>query len=274
MAPTGEPLLAAAPRQATVQDPPQAAVSPHGARLELFLILATDVLVLTAVCVVARSFTLTAVNAVVAVLTWRVRGLYSHRIALSVLDDLPELAVGVLVGLAPGVAAALVVPTGLVGGTGVLRVACSLLAAVALGRMVSYAIILHLRRRGRISYPTVLIGEGPAARSLVRRIDTHPESGLRIVGTLADHGGRASGLPLLGGAGDLSAVVRAQHVSNIVVGYGGITSSDLVDVLRTADSANLEIHVVPRLFELSTHRGSDDHIWGLPLVRLRAPAKG
>jgi exopolysaccharide biosynthesis polyprenyl glycosylphosphotransferase len=207
-----------------------------------------------------------------AVLTWRARGLYTHRIALSVLDDLPELAIGVLVGLAPGVAAALVVPTGLVGGTGILTVAASVLAVVAVGRLVSYGIILRLRRRGRIFYPTLLIGVGPAAKSLLRRIETHPESGLHIVGTIADQRREVPHIPLLGGADDLPEVVGEQHVSNIVVGYGGISASDLVDVLRTADRANLEIHVVPRLFELSTRRGSDDHIWGLPLVRLREPA--
>ena len=252
--------------------PPETDARPLCARLDISLVAAVDLILLVGLCLVATSLTLTAVTAAGAVLTWRARGLYTHRIALSVLDDLPELAIGVLVGLAPGVAAALVVPTGLVGGTGALRVAASVLGVVALGRLVSYGIILRLRRRGQITYPTLLIGVGPAAQSLLQRIETHPESGLHIVGTLADQGGVATGLPLLGGAADLSDVVGEQHVSNIVVGYGGISSSDLVDVLRTADRANLEIHVVPRLFELSTRRGSDDHIWGLPLVRLREPA--
>ena len=267
----GSVLVAERP-EAGPHTAPEADVRPHGARLELVLVAAVDLTLLALLCLVATSLTLTAVTAAGAVVTWRARGLYTHRIALSVLDDLPELAIGVLVGLAPGVAAALVVPTGLVGGTGALRVAASVLGVVAVGRLVSYGIILRLRRRGQITYPTLLIGVGPAAQSLLQRIETHPESGLHIVGTLADQGGVATGLPLLGGAADLSTVVGEQHVSNIVVGYGGISSSDLVDVLRTADRANLEIHVVPRLFELSTRRGSDDHIWGLPLVRLREPA--
>jgi exopolysaccharide biosynthesis polyprenyl glycosylphosphotransferase len=258
--------------RATERTRTSAELPPHGARFELALVAATDLTLLVGLCLVASSLTLTAVTAVGAVLTWRARGLYTHRIALSVLDDLPELAIGVLVGLAPGVAAALVVPTGLVGGTGALTVAASVLTVVAIGRLASYGVILRLRRRGRILYPTLLIGVGPAAKSLLERIETHPESGLHIVGTIADQRGEAPGLPLLGGAGDLSDVVGEKHVSNIVVGYGGISSSDLVDVLRTADRANLEIHVVPRLFELSTRRGSDDHIWGLPLVRLREPA--
>ena len=247
-------------------------VPTNSGRAEAALVLTTDVALLVLLCFTASSVTLTAVTGAVAVAAWQARGLYSHRIALSVLDDLPTLAVGVLVGLAPGVAAALVVPTGLVGGTGALRVAGSVLGVVALGRVVSYGIILHLRRTGRVAYPTVLISAGHAATSLAERITTHPESGLHIMGIVSNQAGRAADLPLLGGSADLSSIVQSQHISNIVIGYGGISSTELVDVLRTADQANLEIHVVPRLFELATRRGSDDHIWGLPLVRLRAPA--
>ena len=272
--PPSLPVLAPVERVGdNADDLAHAEIRPHGARFELTLLLVTDLVALVALCSVARSLTLTAVTSAVAVATWRARGLYSHRISLSVLDDLPELGVGVLVGLAPGLAAALMVPTGLVGATAALQVATSVLGAVALGRFASYGVILRLRARGAVSYPTVLITSGGAADSLVDRIATHPESGLRIVGTIANHGGRTRGLPLLGPSADLSAIVREQHISNVVIGYGGISSGDLVDVLRRADWANLEIHVVPRLFELSTRRGTDDHIWGLPLVRLRAPAR-
>ena len=270
--PGGQSVGVGAPaRDATKRRSPSAS-GRHPARVEVTLVAAVELTLLAVLCLVASSLTLTAVTAAVAVLTWQARGLYTHRIALSVLDDLPELAIGVLVGLAPGVAAALLVPTGQVGGTGSLRVVASVLGVVALGRLASYGTILRLRRRGKITYPTLLIGIGPSAASLLNRIETHPESGLHVVGTLADQGGLATRLPVLGGAHDLAKVVREWNVSNIVVGYGGITSSALIDVLRTGDRANLEIHVVPRLFELSTRRGSDDHIWGLPLVRLRQPA--
>src|SRR4051812_36454050 len=155
---------------------PRFRVLPRGGHLESGLVLTVDLMLLAGMCAFATALTLTVVTAAGAVLTWRLRGLYSHRIALSVLDDLPELAIGVLVGLAPGSAAALVVPTGLVGATGTLRVAASVLGVVVLARMLSYRVILQLRRRGRVSYPTLLIGAGRATRSIVQRIADHPES--------------------------------------------------------------------------------------------------
>jgi exopolysaccharide biosynthesis polyprenyl glycosylphosphotransferase len=79
-------------------------------------------------------------------------------------------------------------------------------------------------------------------------------------------------VPYLGSSTELARVIREQHVTNLIIGYGGMMSTELVQVLRTADRADLEIHVVPRLFELATLHGSDDNLWGLPLARLRSPA--
>ena len=210
----------------------------------------------------------------VAVVTWRVKSLYTRRMSLSVLDDLPALATGVLVGLAPATALSV-----LFGGyenfeRRVLLVGVGIVLATALCRWVGYSAMLALRRRKQIFYPTVMIGSGAGSTALVRRIEDHPEAGLRLVGRLGSSARRCGGgsLPYLGDATRLASVVRDYGITNLIIGYGGMHSSDLVEVLRTADRANLEIHVVPRLFEMSTHRGGDDQIWGLPLARLRTPA--
>ena len=101
----------------------------------------------------------------------------------------------VLAELAPGVAAALLIPTSPVGGTAVLRVAGSVLAVVALGRLVSYGTIIWLRKRGRISYPTLLIGVGPAAKSPGPMLMTSPSCAPGVIPRAADteaHGGLPS----------------------------------------------------------------------------------
>jgi exopolysaccharide biosynthesis polyprenyl glycosylphosphotransferase len=149
-----------------------------------------------------------------------------------------------------------------------------LFVAVTQCRWAAYAAVLALRRRGLLFRPTVMVGSYAGAAGLARRIQAHPEAGLRLVGLLADNGRRCHSeeVPLLGPVRELDRIVKTHHVTNLIIGYGGMTSTDLVDVLRRADRADLEIHVVPRLFELSTRRGSDDHIWGLPLMCLRSPA--
>lgn len=241
----------------------------HALPREPFLILAADVLVVVPLAALGNSL-LWPIAFAVAALTWRLRGLYTRRIALSVLDDLPALSAGVLIALAPVTMLGLVVSAS----TGsMVALAAAMLVGVVLARMTAYATILRLRATGRISYPTLMVGAGPVAASLAQRVQAHPESGLRLVGTMGEAvPGRTSPLPLLGEVKDLACVVRDREITDVLVGHGGLSSVDLVDVLRTCDRMDVEIFVVPRLFEMHRLRSGDDHIWGVPLVRVRRSA--
>ena len=239
---------------------------------ELCVVLVADTFVWVLVVALTQSLLAIATIAVAA-LTWKLKGLYNRRIALSVLDDLPALTTGVLVALAPAMALALTLG-GPVSSGSVLLVGAGTLAAMALGRSFAYVVILHQRSVGRISHRTLMVGAGAHTTTLVQRIQAHPESGLRLVGTVANHIPRSPGpLPSLGTSKDLARLVTDCRIKDVVIGYGGMSSSDLVEVLRTCDRVNVEIYVIPRLFELHTLHGSDDHIWGLPLVRVRRPAQ-
>lgn len=271
------------PQQRSAGPLPRAVPPAHRPRLspraEVRMVVAADfvafALTLTVGTAMLRGLTpqYALVTMSVAAVTWRVKSLYSRRVCLSVLDDLPLLSIGVLVGLAPATALSVAFGDGRNLEQRTLLVGAALLVATVLCRYVAYVAVLTLRRRGVIFHPTVLIGSGAVAETLGHRIDAHPESGLRLVGRLANSG-RGSGekVPYLGSSEELARIVREQHVTNLIIAYGGMTSVDLVQVLRTADLADLEIHVVPRLFELATLHGSDDNIWGLPLARLRSPA--
>lgn len=238
---------------------------------ELGLVLAADIVALTLVTTLAGSL-FAVLTACIAVMTWKLRGLYSRRIALSVLDDLPSLAAGVLVAVAPATAVA--VASDSVSGRSALLVCGGVLTAMVLGRTLAYAAILRWRASGRINHRTVMVGAGAPAMALTQRIQQHPGSGLRLVGTVANRAGRSPGpLPLLGTSRDLAKVINQWHITSVVIGYGGMSPADLVELLRTCDRVNVEIYVVPRLFELQTLRGGDDHIWGLPLVRMRRPVQ-
>lgn len=243
-----------------------------GRSLEKGIMLAGDVLV-----VVPLLFLLDAVFLVATLVTTvaalRVRGMYAHRIGLSVLDDLPTIASGVVLGVTPvALVAPVLWPT--LGASTVLLTATCLVVGVVTGRVVAYTVIVRCRIGGRISYPTLVLGSGSATSALARRIEQHPECGLKVVGTVSDTPARSPrSLPVLGRCEQLAEVLRRHNVDDLVIGYGGISSAALVDVLRTCDRADVEMHVVPRLFDLHALRCGDDHIWGLPLVRIRRPAQ-
>jgi exopolysaccharide biosynthesis polyprenyl glycosylphosphotransferase len=241
----------------------------RGYAVELAVVLALDALVVAGALAVTQSV-FTAVTAAVAATAWKARGLYDTRIGLSLLDDLPALSGGTAMGL--GLALIMTGAWVPVHATTVLVTGLLLLCGVTAGRSLAYATIRRQRATGHIVHRTLVVGAGATASALVERIVAHPESGLRLVGTVADRSGRTAGpLPVLGAPKELATVVRDHRVSDVIIGYGGSSTAELIDVLRAAGPVDAGLYVVPRLFELETRRG-DDNIWGLPLVRVRGPA--
>jgi exopolysaccharide biosynthesis polyprenyl glycosylphosphotransferase len=76
-------------------------------------------------------------------------------------------------------------------------------------------------------------------------------------------------LPVLGDPTQLGTVLKDHGVRSVVVAFAADRESGIVDILRTCDRYACEIFYVPRLYEMQ-ERGRDfDHIWSLPLARLR-----
>lgn len=146
-------------------------------------------------------------------------------------------------------------------------------AGVFLGRGFSYALERAAKRRGLVSEPTLILGDGELAKGLARDLKDHPDYGLRPIGYL----GRPIDdplLPRLGDVQDLEHVVDESDVRRVLVAFGEIRDQELVTILRAHEQMPAEIHVVPRFFELSgvPQGAAVDDVCGVPLFHLRRPA--
>lgn len=175
---------------------------------------------------------------------------------------LPLLAVPVLL-LAPLSAEAGLPPSS-------IRQALATPVFVVLARCLSFAMVRAARRRGLILEHVVIVGGGEVAGELARTLREHPEYGLDPIGHL-DSGPATLEVPKLGGINDLDAVLRRQSVSRILVAFSTTREHELVEVLRTAVLHGLDVHVVPRFFDVAPGgSGADaDEVWGIPLYRVR-----
>jgi exopolysaccharide biosynthesis polyprenyl glycosylphosphotransferase len=199
----------------------------------------------------------------VAVGYWRLQGLYGRRYSQSILDDLGTLAVGgiwgvmalVFVGQTPREA---LIPVAFFVGTDVVM------------RAAAYHTVTRWRVTGRVQHPVVVIGAGLNGVALVQRIIDHPRTGLKPVGFLDEVPPEGSlPLPILGRPTELARIVAEYDVSDVIVAYGRMPTGDLVSVLRTCHQRDIQIYVIPRLFEMHRLSAGSDHVWGLPLVPLR-----
>jgi exopolysaccharide biosynthesis polyprenyl glycosylphosphotransferase len=152
-------------------------------------------------------------------------------------------------------------------------------SAVALvtGRAVSYAVERRIRAR-TLGTPTLVVGAGDIARRVIAVLAAHPEYGLRVVGAVDDapkFEADELGIRVLGGVASIPLLVEQMGIEEVVVAFGATEEASLVDVIRGAMSAGASVWMVPRFFELGKMGGSssDGHLWGIPVVRLRVPAR-
>jgi exopolysaccharide biosynthesis polyprenyl glycosylphosphotransferase len=206
-------------------------------------------------------------------------GLYRSRLSPSLLDDLPQLAGRLLVVLALTMTGQLTLnqlrwDSGLVDWNLLVAAAITGAATVVL-RTSAYALVRHARRTGRIAHRTLILGAGRVGTYLAESLSQHPQYGLLPIGFLdvdPPREGVGTSHRILGRPEQLVEVLLDHQVRNVIVAFGSMRESEMVDIIRTCDRLHCEIFVVPRLFELHHVGGDMDTAWGMPLIRLRRAA--
>lgn len=201
-------------------------------------------------------------------------GLYRSRLSLSALDDLPSLVGRALAAAALTTSVALVIDPALVDAD-LLWTAVVLCVVVIALRACAYAVVRWVRVRGWVAHPTLVLGAGRVGGYLATVLRERPSYGLRPVGFLDQDPllpPEQRPVPLLGGQESLASIIVEFGVQDVVVAFGSLRESSMVDIIRTCDRLDVEIFFVPRLFEVNHTSRDMDQVWGIPLVRLRRAA--
>jgi exopolysaccharide biosynthesis polyprenyl glycosylphosphotransferase len=238
--------------------PPQRRIAEEmqqrGALLRRLLATGDWLVLIVALCVV----TATTSGANVATLFWSVlfspililvfklNGLYDHdhrRIRHSTLDELPTLvsasALGVLaldglLALTP--AGALAAGTAIGVGVGVLAGSFALRGVIRFvwHRVVGAAIGL-------------IVGPALAADQIARRVSTHPEARLTIVGYVSASEASASpgGLPRLGAIADLDRIAEEQGIERVIVTEQEMGEAAAERLIEECKAAGLGLTFLP-----------------------------
>jgi exopolysaccharide biosynthesis polyprenyl glycosylphosphotransferase len=192
---------------------------------------------------------------------------YRSRITLSALHDTPWLITRLAIPLI------VIAPIALIGGAvpSAWFVPLAIVFVIG-GRALSYAAVRWQRHRGHMLEGTVILGAGGVGVELARVFQEHTEYGVRPVGFL-DQVSDDLPLPLLGDVDALGPLLERGGIHRVIVAFGPAREADLVNVLRTAAQHDVELHVVPRFFDVGGTTGTDsDDVRGIPLQRVRRAA--
>ncbi len=121
---------------------------------------------------------------------------------------------------------------------------------------------------------TIVVGAGDLGQVIGRKLMLHPEYGINLVGFVDDAPddielrGELQHLAVLGTPDRLAEMVELLDVERVIIAGPGEASDDPTEIIRRLRDLDVQIDIVPQLFELVGPRACVHAVEGLPLVGL------
>ena len=149
------------------------------------------------------------------------------------------------------------------------------LLAVALIPLLRAASRAIGRRQSSYIQNVIIVGSGSVAHLLADKIEKHPEYGLRVVG-FVDRDDRVArprngAEALIGTTDDLPQLVRERGVHRVAIAFSTDSHDHTLAVIRSMQDSDVQIDIVPRMFEVLGTNAQLHTIEGMPLVGLPSP---
>jgi exopolysaccharide biosynthesis polyprenyl glycosylphosphotransferase len=138
------------------------------------------------------------------------------------------------------------------------------------------------RRSATYLQNTLILGAGDVGQLAARKLLSHPEYGIKLVGFVdSDPKELRPGiehLSVLGKPTDLAELVDRHRIERVVVAFSNDSSEVTLALARSLRDLDVQIDVVPRLFELvgprlNLHSIEGLQLMGVPPVRMRRSSR-
>ena len=128
------------------------------------------------------------------------------------------------------------------------------------------------RRSSLYLQNTIIIGAGDVGQLAARKLLQHPEYGINLVG-FVDEDPRPrrtelEHLAMLGSTERLAEIVALLDIERVIIAFSDTTHDELLATIRQLRKLDVQIDVVPRLFEILGPKAGIHTLEGLPLVGL------
>jgi exopolysaccharide biosynthesis polyprenyl glycosylphosphotransferase len=128
------------------------------------------------------------------------------------------------------------------------------------------------RRSPSFVQSALVVGAGDVGQLVARKLRQHKEYGIDVVGFVdaepkplrAD----LRGTPVLGTPDDLTRLVRERGIERVVIAFSGESHDRTLAVIRELKKLDVQIDIVPRLFEIVGPHVTVHNVEGVALVAL------
>jgi exopolysaccharide biosynthesis polyprenyl glycosylphosphotransferase len=128
------------------------------------------------------------------------------------------------------------------------------------------------RRSSAYLQNTVIVGAGDVGQLVARKILNHPEYGIHLVGFVdanpRDVSKSLVDTALLGNPDRLPEIVRAFDIERVIVAFSNESHEHTLDLIRSLQGFDVQVDIVPRLFEILGANVGIHTAEGIPLMGL------
>ena len=138
-------------------------------------------------------------------------------------------------------------------------------AGRATARLVSRRTLTYLQN-------AVIVGAGDVGQLVGRKVLQHPEYGINLVGFVdsepKERQSDLGQLTLLGRPEELLDIVRLLNIERVIIAFSRDASDEMVELIRSLKDLEVQVDIVPRLFDVIGPKVGVHTLEGLPLVGL------
>jgi len=128
------------------------------------------------------------------------------------------------------------------------------------------------RRHPAYIQNTLIVGAGDTGQLVARKLLQHPEYGLRLLGFADDDPrplrGDIEDQHVIGGLDDVPRLVRERGVHRVVVAFSRDAGESVAETVAQLKALDVQIDIVPRLYDIVGPNVVVHSIEGLPLIGL------
>jgi exopolysaccharide biosynthesis polyprenyl glycosylphosphotransferase len=140
---------------------------------------------------------------------------------------------------------------------------------VTTGRATARALA---RRSIAYQQNTIIVGAGDVGQTVARKLLNHPEYGINLVGFVDDEPKERRDdlghLTLLGSPSRLPGLIRVFDVERVIIAFSNDSHEQTLELIRSLKDLDVQIDIVPRLYEMVGPSVGIHTVEGLPLIGL------
>lgn len=127
-------------------------------------------------------------------------------------------------------------------------------------------------RKSLFGRPTVIVGTGPSAQEVLKKLRARVDDGYDVVGFIDTHrkniGEKIAGVEIIGSIDNVGKVIAERKVMEVIFSTDGLAYTDILSVIARSSNRSVNFRLVPNSLEAIIGKTQIDDLDTIPFVEI------